>query len=322
MHVFRFAKNIPSMKQIYIMLKEEKERLEYRNKIGCHYNFVDRSGGNEKMCMVLAGYKPYLYNAVFGRIKKYLPHGVDMCVITSGLYSNEISAICERNHWSYLSTRENNVSLVQNIAITLHPKAEYIFKLDEDMFITKDYFEIMYQDYLKVEKDNKYNIGFLAPLIPVNGYGNMRVLEKLNLSEKYEAMFEKPKFAAGVDRMIENNPDVARFFWGEGGYVPTIDEINYRFMQQGFQYAPCPIRFSIGAVLFTRKTFTDMGMFRVKRIGNTMGVDEIQMCTYCICQSKAIIVVENVVVGHLSFGMQNIAMQEYFKNNEQLFLPR
>ena len=37
---------------------------------------------------------------------------------------------------------------------------------------------------------------------------------------------------AGHNRFIESNPEVAKFFWGEGNYVPSIDELNDRFSRE------------------------------------------------------------------------------------------
>lgn len=300
---------------IYSMYKDYK----YNQKIKANYVFKNRSQNKQKLCIVLAGYKPFLYESVFGRLAAYLDKDIDVCIISSGKYVDTLDEMCEAKNWSYLSTKENNVSLVQNLAITLHEKAEYIFKLDEDIFITKDYFKKMYDAYKKIEKESDYKIGFLAPLIPINGYGHMRILEKLNKEKLYEEKFEKPLFAAGADRMIENNPEVAKFFWGENGYIPDIDTLNEMFEKEEFSYTACPIRFSIGAILFSRKTFMELGMFEVNRKETAMGKDEEDFCKYCIISSNAIVVCENIVVGHLSFGRQNEPMKEYYLKNTNKF---
>ena len=61
-----------------------------------------------------------------------------------------------------------------------------------------------------------------------------------------------------------------------------------------------------------------MGMLEVKK-GPCMGLDEENICAYCMNNSRPIIVSGNSVVGHLSFGNQNKIMEEYFKNNNGLF---
>lgn len=282
---------------------------------------MNRSNSKDKLCIVLAGYKSFLYESVFDRLTKYVNDDIDVCIITSGLYSKEISSICEKNNWSYLSTKENNVCLVQNLAIELHKSANYIFKLDEDIFITKDYFKKMYDAFLRIKKTGNYQIGFLAPLIPINGYGHLRLLQKLNLVEYYTNKFEKPTFAADPNKMIENNCDVAKFFWGENHIIPPIDELNEDFGKENFSYTICPIRFSIGAILFTREEFMRMGMFPVgRRNSNSLGSDEVRFCVYCMKESRIIAVADNVVVGHLSFGNQNAEMKKYYLENKDKFL--
>lgn len=313
------------MKEQLVDLGVSEENIWTYDKYVCEmyksesYVFANRQRNRKKLCVVLAGYKPALYESVFGRIHEYLEGDIDVCVATSGVYSAELDTLCEQNGWSYLRTKKNSVALIQNLAIILHPQAEYIFKLDEDIFITKGYFKKMYDHYLKIESEGLYNVGILAPVIPINGYGHMKVLEKLGLEKYYEEHFEKPKYAAGRDRMVETNPDAARFFWGAHGIVPNIDELNIIFENDIFRYSVCPIRFSIGAILFSRKIFMDMGMLKVLENSVGMGLDEEQICSYCICDSKPIIVQENTVVGHLSFTLQNEAMMQYYEENKTLF---
>ncbi len=290
--------------------------LNERDPFKCKKTFIDRQKGSDKLCIILAGYKEFLYPKVFGRIIKYTPKDIDVCIVSSGKYSDTLADLCEKNNWSYLSTKKNNVSLVQNIAINLHPNAKYIFKLDEDIFITENYFENMIKAY--EHSKARYNTGVIAPLIPINGYGHMRILSKYNLTDKYSAMFEKPVYAAGSDRQIESNPEVAKFFWGDGGFVPDIDEMNRQFQQNAQEERACPIRFSIGAIMFERSLWEEMNYFTVYS-GVGMGCDEVDICTYCCIKSRPLLVSENIVVGHLSFGKQNKAMEEYFHIHKDRF---
>ena len=238
--------------------------------------------------------------------------------MSSGKYDERLSEIAEKNDWSYLSTKRNCVSLVQNIAINLFDKAEYIYKLDEDIFITENYFETLFNTYQDCEKNGEYKVGFVAPTIPINGFGNLKILKRFEKVEYYTNKFEKPLYAAGRNRMIESNPAVAKFMWGEDELLPSIDKMNEIVQQDEFSYSACPIRFSIGAILFTRELWINMNMFEVKS-GACMGLDETQICSYCMVNSKAIIVSNNSIVGHLSFGVQNPEMKEYFMNHKEKF---
>ena len=109
------------------------------------------------MCMILAGYKMFCADVIFDRIKKFVPKDVDVCILSSGKYSEELSELAKKNNWSYLSTKRNNVSLIQNIAIKLHKDAEYIYKLDEDVFVTRNYFKTLFDTMKKLEKELNLN---------------------------------------------------------------------------------------------------------------------------------------------------------------------
>jgi hypothetical protein len=318
MSIKLFLKNNVLTKGLYAKLKKMRDDKQDRNCFRHKGRFQDRSAGKEKLCIVLAGYKEFLYPAVFGRIKAYMEEDIDVCVVTSGLFSEKVDALCKENNWSYLSTKNNNVALVQNVAISLHPNAKYIYKLDEDIFITKGYFSNMMRAF-EHAKTGEYTPGVMAPLLPINGYAHVRILKKLGLDEHYAANFEEVKYMAGPDRQIENNPAVAEFMWGEGGLVPDVDEMNRRFSAEPLEERACPIRFSIGAILFERSLWEAMRYFKVDRRGNAMGQDEEELCAYCCIHSRPLMVSENIVVGHLSFGKQNKPMQAYYDAHPERF---
>lgn len=306
------------MNRVYEILKRIYKRYRVKKRIRGKYKFENRKKDLNKLCIIIAGYKPFLYQTVFERIIKFIPKDIDVCILSSGKYDETLSKIAEENDWSYISTKRNCVSLAQNIAINLFEKAEYIYKLDEDIFVTEGYFDTLFKTYQDCERNGEYKVGFVAPTIPINGYGNMNILKRFNMLDVYTEKFEKPLYAAGKARKIESDPEVAKFMWGENEYIPTIDKMNYEMRKDDFTYNACPIRFSIGAILFTRKLWQDMQFFIVKH-GNCMGLDEEQICSFCINTSQAIIVSNNSVVGHLSFGTQNETMKNYFINNEEKF---
>ena len=311
-------KTNPVTKGLYANLKARKDKKAHDNLFDYRGRFINRSKGTEYVCIVLAGYKDYLYPAVFARLKNYAPDDMDVCVVTSGKFCETINRICEENNWSYLSTEENNVCLVQNVAISLHPHAKFIFKLDEDIFIAKGFFDALKRAY-KHSEEGEYFPGVAAPLIPINGYGHVRVLEKLGLTEEYCRRFGTLKYAAGHERPIESSPEAAKFFWGEGGVIPSIDEMNELFSKGPVEERAVGIRFSIGAILFDRMIWEKMGYFYVNRKAVGLGRDEEQLCSYCCLNSRPIVVSENVVVGHFSFGPQNEAMKEYYESHKDRF---
>lgn len=283
--------------------------------------FLNNSNGHEKVCLILAGYKQFAWEIVFKRIKKYCPEDIDVCIVSSGVYSEELKQYAEKYSWSYISMKRNCVTLALNSAIKQFPKATKLFKLDEDIFITEGFFETLPVIHELSKKD--YFPVFTAPLIPINGYGYRRILEKLNLVEDYTKRFEYPRISAGIHMQVESNPDVAMYFWHKDDIIPKIDEINTIIKKKGYTndrggYTVCPIRFSIGAIFFERILLETFGWFPVNK-GTGMGIDEEFLCNLATSQSKAIIVTENQVVGHLSFGKQNKTMEEYYQNNKGFF---
>lgn len=301
--------------KLYNIVKNKMEKIRKKRKLTKRYKFEDRKKDKEKVCFVLAGYKEFLYDSIFNRIKYFIPNDIEVCILSSGKYSTKLSRIAKENDWSYLSTKKNNVALIQNVGVELFKNAKYIYKLDEDIFVTKNYFETLFKTLEDCQERGEYKVGFVAPTIPINGFGNMLILKRFSLIQTYEEKFERPIYAAGRDRMVESNPEVAKFFWGEGEFLPDIDTMNETVGKDKFEYIACPIRFSIGAILFTRKFWSEMGMFDVVN-GSGMGSDEKQICSYCMTSSKAIIVSKNSIVGHLSFGKQNETMKKYFLNKK------
>ncbi len=314
-----YLQNNPITKIPYRYLKGIKDTRIENNLLHFSGHFDNRSKGNEKLCIILAGYKIFLFDAVFSRIKEFLTEDIDVCVVSSGLYSNKLDELCKVNNWSYLSIKENNVSLVQNAAINLHLEAKFIYKLDEDIFITEDYFQRLYEAYFRA-KEGDYNPGVMAPLLLINGFTSLIILDKIGARQSFNERFGKIKHAAGSNSIIENNLNVAKFLWGNGNVIPSIDELNEQFYEEPKKETPCSIRFSIGAILFERSVWERIHYFDVDRKDKyMMGKDEVKLCEYCMINSLPIMVSENIVVGHFSFGPQTEGMKEFYKKHPERF---
>lgn len=302
--IYSVLRKIPFLKLIYKKITGTQSFTKPKY-------FLNNSQKSSTACFVLAGYKSYTWDIVFKRIAKFTPQNIDICIVGSGIYSEKLKCIAQDNKWSYVVIKRNCVTLALNSAINLFPYAENIYKLDEDIFITKNFFQNVKIAYEQATKD--YIPGFAAPLIPINGFGYRKVLEKFGLVEEYTKRFEYPVISAGAEMHIENDPEVAKFFWND---IPHIDELNAHLTE--FSFSVCPIRFSIGAIFFKRKMIEEVGYFPVRK-GTCMGLDEVFLCNLATSDSKAIIVAENALVGHLSFGKQNEVMHEFYINNPNRF---
>jgi len=161
------------------------------------FDFENRARGQKKLLIVVAGYKDFLWEVVFGRIKKFLDNDIDVCIVSPGLVDKRLQNIAKKNNWSYLSTKENKLSLAQNITIKLHPKAKLIYKLDEDIFITKNYFSNLEKTLLKIKKDGVYCPGFIAPVINVNGFTYIHFLKQIGKEKEYYEKFNELKCLYG-----------------------------------------------------------------------------------------------------------------------------
>lgn len=58
--------------------------------------FLDNSRNKETMCFILAGYKQFTWDIIFKRIKKFCPNDIDICIVSSGLFSNNLKIIAEK----------------------------------------------------------------------------------------------------------------------------------------------------------------------------------------------------------------------------------
>lgn len=289
--------------------------------INSNYEFINRSKGYKNLLVILSGYKDFVWESVFARVEAYMSANTDVCVVTSGKYDQTMKTLCEKNQWSYLSTELNNVSLVTNMAINLHPKAEYIIKMDEDIFVTKGTFETLLKTYERVEAESDYEVGFVSPLIPVNGYGYARVLDILKIRHRWEECFGEIKITDCYKHheTIHDNPKAAEFLWGKNNPVMrNIDDIQEKLQGMKFSYSICPVRYSIGLIVFHRDNWLKMGMFPVKSYEN-MGADEKRICEFCMMEGRTMIISENCIVGHLSYGPQHQTMEKYFRSNREIF---
>lgn len=272
-----------------------------------NYRFTDRSSGKTTLIIVLAGYKSYLWAATLTRLKQYAPAHADFCVASAGMYSSELEEMCTENDWSYLSVSRNSPGVALNKAIALHSEADYIYKLDEDIFISSDFFRLLREGYDQTWRDSLLEPGFCAPVLNVNGISYRSFLRKLNLESKYQEKFGR--LVTRCDNLpVHNNPDASWWLWKN---TLPFDQVGYRFARESSgHYSVCNTRFSIGAILFRRAFLNSVGGFKSAWHSAALGVDEDMLCRDCVSQSRPMYVIESVLAGHFSFYPQEALMKE------------
>ncbi len=288
------------------------------------YEFVDRRRYRNKVLFVLAGYKEFLWKDVFERLEKYIPEDIEVCILSSGLTSNRLADIAEKNGWSYLSTVWNSVTMIQNIAMEYYANAAWFYKLDEDIFLTEGTLDSMMRTFLTAQKQEPCSIGVVAPLIPLNGYGYIRILDRLGLRDLYEKKFDKVLSGGYPDQKIESDAAAAAFMWGATGEIPRLDELNRKFdssYDPDLKYSFCNVRFSIGCILYNREFWGKMGgayPYGTGLLGD-VGEDEVHLCARTVLKSYALVIDESSVVGHFSFGPQTEGMKDCYAARHELF---
>ncbi|WP_414622887.1 hypothetical protein [Calothrix sp. CCY 0018] len=271
------------------------------------YKFINRSKGSQRLLIVLAGYKDFLWPLTLERIAKFVTPDIDVCIVSSGLYVNALAEFAQTHNWSYLYTKTNKVALVQNLAIANHPKAKWIYKLDEDIFVTEGLFDSLLDGYLHIKQEGLYQPGICAPIINVNGYSYIPFLKIISAEDEYKDKFGELKHAAS-DVKAQFDGEAAKWLWQKS--LP-LDEIGGRIRAKPLSYSPVPHRFSIGAILFEREFWEKIGGLRTSFSQGGLGLDEAHLCKDCMDLSRPILVINNTFVGHFSFGPQEAAMKEY-----------
>jgi len=283
----------------------------------CTYSFLDNKRDMKKVCFVLCGYKEFLWEKVFLRLRKFLPQDVEVCLLSSGLRDEKLEKIANEENWSYLSTDINDLTLIQNIGIVLFDNAYWFYKMDEDIFLTEKCFEKMYEMYQFVQEKEPYHVGLVGPTIPVNGFGYRWLLENFGKLQAYEERFEKAYWGGLLTHKLECDPKAAQFMWGGTDEIPQIDVLNKRLSDEK-KYSVCGVRYSIGFILYTKDMWELMEGFGVTGTID-MGRDERDFSYWCMIKSRAIVVAHNVAVGHFSFGPQTDEMKTFYKIRQDLF---
>lgn len=279
--------------------------------------FINRSRGSKELFIVLAGYKEFLWKYTIERMPLFVPPEVDVCVVVSGVESAVLVEMASRYGWSYLQTKADLLARAQNIAIQEHPNAQYIYKIDEDILISRNYCGKMLQGYRNILSEGKFRPGFVAPLINVNGQSYIEFLKMINAVGKYERKFGEARAQAdGIPIHYDGN--AAKWIWSRS--LP-FDHVASRFDKAPFAYNTVVGRFSIGALLLEREMWETIGGFAVSPEEGWLGFEEEHLCRMCMELNRPIAILHNVFAGHFSFYPQFKEMRSFLKTIYPFLMP-
>lgn len=295
-----------------------KQAMQKKRQVDSEYKFEDRRKHHKRLFYVLAGYKSELWNDIFSRMRLFIPVKTDICILSSGIYSEELSKITSNNGWSYLSTKVNDVAIIQNLAISLFPEAELIYKMDEDIYITKDCCKKMEDIYYKIKQKNEFDIGMVGPMIPLHTNGFL-FLKQFQLEKVYQ---EKTGYTSVWGGRWKNpeyafDSEIPKFLWSQG----NIDDLNRKLNDSESEYYITPVKYAICFVLFSRKIYEEMGGFLVNRECSSFGIngDEGQIANFCMQHCYLNIVTLNTLCGHFCYPPQKEAMLQFRNQNYYYF---
>ncbi len=277
------------------------------------YHFIDKRKHKNYLCYILAGYESGLWNSTLARIEALQNEEVDYCLVSSGKYDPVLEKMAEKNHWSYLYTLQNQVCYIQNLVIELHPEAQYIIKMDEDIFIGREFFSQMIKEFHHIEKTGEYRIGFAVPVIPLNCCGCVTYLNVIGKKQEYEERFGKIYRSRFSEIYTEER---AEYLWDT---IENFDGMADRFLKNE-ENRILNVYYNIGCIMFTRDRWYMMGKWPERPGESGMGTDE--RFIYEDNQEKDLAIYEigSVLAGHLAFGPQKKRMMKYYEEHLEKFM--
>jgi hypothetical protein len=304
---------------IYGSLKAGLTAIDDYSRLHDRFAFDDRRSDNPVLVCMLAGYKPDLWQFVMPRFRAALPEA-DVCIVSPGTRSEQLASLCRRESWSYLSTATNDVALAQNVCYRLHGAAEMIVKLDEDMFLLPNTISSVLAEYRKIKAEGTIDPGFVAPMIPLNGFCYRHLFDMLGILDEYESGFGRARLAT-TGLAIHTDPAAARWVWER---TAPLAETAARLAQLEPRRLLCPIQFSIGLIAFERRFWEDIGHLEVHRkrllagLG-TLGGDETYICACAMEFARPAVVTTAALAGHFSFGPQYAGLKSLLDVRPELF---
>lgn len=298
----------------YIIYTKRLAKINKKRAFLAKYKFINRQKGTDELILILAGFQPEYWDVLFKNIYFANSKKRDVCIcIPKGEEISHLYEIAEKYDWSILEVAVDKLSLTQNIAIKLHPQAKCIHKFDEDIVISHNYFDSLNEAKESCTKNN-LEFGMLVPLININMATRPLFLKTINKDKEFVDIFgEHNKYG----EFMYKSEQVAKYLTNliSSDFVGMADKV---YAENRGKIVEIPVRYSIGAILFTREFWEKMGYFDVGFEG-AMGLEEEQMCGYCINNFYPIVCSVGTLVGHLGYFVQKEVCKNVFLSNPEKF---
>ena len=204
-----------------------------------------------------------------------------------------------------------------NHTIRHHPNAQWIVKLDEDIFVTDGMIMQLREGFERVREEARFEPGYVVPLLNVNGHSYTVLLRLLELEEAYRARFGEVKSACmGIPAHAD--PDAAQWLWRN---TTPLDATSDRLRKSPFAYSAIPHRFSIGAMGIERYFWKEMGGFGEALLEGHIGHHEKILCEYCTDASRPGAMIHSAFAGHFAFYTQVEGMEQMLAERPDVFAP-
>lgn len=249
---------------------------------------------------------------------------IDVCVVSPWKKDLKLIEYCKNFWWSYLYTKDNKLALAQNLAIKIHPNAEFVYKMDEDIFITKWFFSKLKEKYILSCDISEFNPWWIAPVININAFTYSYFLSTINKREDFVKKFWKLKQDACYQIRQENirySWKIARYLWENSLNIDDVQKKYFDKIDISRNFISNSVCFSIWCFMFKRNLREDLnsgGWFKVS-IDGELAKEEQQFLSYGVWKSKPIIMCENCLVWHFWFWPQKQEMKKFFEDNIDLF---
>ena len=284
-----------------------------------YYLVLNNKENRSNLLIIVAWYQEYLYDKVLTRVHDNMEDDIDVCVVTPWKKDETLIEYCKNFSWSYLYTKDNKLSLAQNIAIKLHNHAKFIYKMDEDIFITKWFFNNLKEKYNLAIKNSEYIPWAITPVLNINGFSYSFFLDRLWLKQEYSKLYWAIKQEVCKEwNNIRYSWEVAKYIWSNSLPIDRVQEKFFKDIDIQKQYRTNSVRYSIWCFMFPRYVWEDMWWFDIA-CELQLWKEEIQFLSYSINESRPIILCENCLCWHFSFGPQKKEMKEFFEKNKDLF---